>query len=73
MALYYFANASVGDIFRWTRSGELCKITGFKDDQVHFHYLDAVGRDTGRWGYTIVPQDVELVDPITLLGWLASS
>lgn len=66
----FLPNAKVGDVLRWRRDGKLCKIIGQKDCDIYFHWLDERGRDTGKWGYTTVPQDVEIVDAITLLGLL---
>lgn len=60
----WIPDAKVGDKFRWNRTGEICTITGFKDHgvQVHYQYED------GRWGYTLLPQDIEL---LTVLDELA--
>ena len=51
----WLVGAKIGDRFRWRSTGEICTITGFKDIDVYFEY------DDGRWGYTTLPQDVELV------------
>ena len=66
----WLPDARVGDVFRWRGDSKLYKIIGEKDCDIYFHHLDEKGRDIGKWGYTTLPQDVEIVDAITLLGLL---
>lgn len=61
----WLVGAEVGDVFRWLRDGTMCRITEFRDDEVRFVYVN--GRLTGRWGYTLLPQDVQLASAVERL------
>jgi len=55
----WIPDAKVGDRFRWRGSDIICRITRIKDIAVYFDY--EVGPRSGSWGYTSLPQDIELL------------
>lgn len=65
----YLPTAKVGDRFRWQRDGVVCRITEIRDLDIHF--VRETGDWAGRYGYTTVPQDIELLSAVDLLGNLA--
>jgi len=66
----WMADYEAGDVFRWCRErDDLCRITHIRDDEINFVHI--TGPHKGMPGYTLPPQDVELVSAVELLGLLA--
>jgi hypothetical protein len=66
--MHWIPEAKVGDKFRWMSSGVICRITAFKDNGIQMEFIYETGKNKGQWGYTLLPQDVEL---LTVLDELA--
>ena len=64
----WIPGAKVGDRFRWRRDGTICRIIRIKDNDIQINFIYETGPLKGQWGYTLLPQDVEL---LTILDELA--
>jgi len=64
----WIPNAKVGDKFRWLHDGTICKIIAFKDNDIQVDFTYETGPRAGSYGYTLLPQDIEL---LTVLDELA--
>jgi len=69
----WLPTAEVGDVFRWRSvrmHNAMCQITEFRDNDCQIEFVYITGPSKGRHGYTLLPQDVELVSVIDLLAAL---
>jgi len=64
----WLGDAKVGDRFRWRHDGTICRIIAIKDHGIQIDFVYETGDQKGQQGYTLLPQDVEI---LTILDDLA--
>jgi hypothetical protein len=67
----WLPNAKIGDHFRWIATGVVCRIDRFKDNDIQVDFTYMTGPHKGSFGYTILPQDVELLTVLDMLADIA--
>jgi hypothetical protein len=63
----WIPDAVIGDRFRWLDSGVICRITRFRDADIEVHFVYESGPQKGQPGYTIMPQDIEMLTVLDLI------
>ena len=66
----WIPDAKVGDRFRWVGDGTICRITAFRDNDIQINFVYETGPRQGSRGYTLLPQDIELVTVLDELAWI---
>jgi len=58
----WLVEAKPGDRFRWVNSNVICRIVKADPTDIRIEFVYENGPHKGQWGYTEMPQGVELVN-----------
>lgn len=63
----WIPSSRVGDYFKWDHDGTVCRITSLRDADLDVHFVRVTGPRKGQYGYTTLPQDIELLTVLDVI------